>query len=148
MPKSHKARRSLKQGPAGFPHIKLVMIFAVIAIVGAVVFLTGTKSSNASQKKYKATREFVVDKQTGQKRLPTQEEIDEVVANLSQLANRPENLPPSEGAAGAEVVDLEGGYNGVVLARPGADGGYETKCVFTFEEGADFLGLVEDTSAE
>ena len=148
MSRPHKARRSAKQGPAGFLSLKLVMLFAVIAVVGALVFLTGTKSSNASEKKYKATREFVIDKQTGQRRLPTQEEIDEVVANLSQLANRPENPPTTEGAGGGVAVDAQGGYNGVILGRPTDEGGFETKCVFTFEEGAEFLGLVEDTSAE
>lgn len=148
MSKSYKARRSPKQARAAFPGIKLVIVFAVIAVVAAVVFLTGTKSSNASQKKYKATREFVVDKETGQRRLPTESEIDEVVSNLSQLANRPEELPSTEGSGGAVVADLAGGFNGVVLARPGDDGGFETKCVFTFEEGAEFLGLVEDTAAE
>ena len=148
MSKSYKARRSPKQGPAGSPAIKLVILFAVIAVVAAVVFLTGTKSSNASQKKYKATREIVVDKQTGQRRMPTQAEIDEVVSNLTQLANRPEELPSAQGESGAVVVDLAGGFNGVVLARPAADGSFETKCVFTFEEGAEFLGLVEDNAAE
>ena len=145
MSKSPKAR-SPKRG-AGFTGIKLVMLFAVFAVVGAVVFLTGTKSSNASPKKYKATRE-IVDQQTGQRRMPTQEEVDQVVSNLTQLANRPEDLPSTQGAGGGEMVDLANGYNGVVLARPSADGSFETRCVFTFEEGAEFLGLVEDTSAE
>jgi hypothetical protein len=40
-------------------------------------------------------------------------------------------------------VDLGGGFGGVMLARPAADGSWETLCVFTFEEGAAFLGLVE-----
>ena len=141
MSKSRTTRRS------GFPGIKLVMLFAVFAVVGAVVFLTGTKSSNASPKRYKATRE-IVDQQTGQRRMPTQEEVDQVVSNLSQLASRPEDLPSTQGAAGGEMVHLDGGYGGVVLARPSADGSWETRCVFTFEEGAEFLGLVEDTSAE
>jgi hypothetical protein len=148
MRNSHKARKSPRTGRAGFSGMKIVVALAVIAIVSAVVFLTGTKSSNASPKKYKATREIVVDQQTGQRRMPTEAEIDEVVTSLSQLANRPENLPATEGAGGAEMVDLEGGYNGVMLARPTADGSLETKCVFTFEEGAEFLGLVEDISAE
>jgi hypothetical protein len=148
MRNSHKARKSPRTRRAGFSGVKIVVALAVIAIVSAVVFLTGTKSSNASPKKYKATREIVVDQQTGQRRMPTQEEIDETITNLSQLANRPEDLAATEGAGGAEMVDLEGGYNGVMLARPNADGSLETKCVFTFEEGAEFLGLVEDISAE
>jgi hypothetical protein len=109
--------------------------------------VTGTKSSNASPKKYNATRE-IVDQQTGQRRMPTQEEVDQVVSDLTQLANRPEDLPATQGTGGGEMVDLAGGYNGVVLARPAADGSMETRCVFTLEEGAEFLGLVEDTSAE
>jgi hypothetical protein len=31
-----------------------------------------------------------------------------------------------------------------MLARPGDGGTFETRCVFTFDEGASFLGLVED----
>ena len=147
---SNKGRRSPKQGHAGFPGIKIAICLAVIAAVSAMVFLTGTKSSNAStamQKKYKATRAIVIDSQTGQRRMPTQEEVDAVVSDLSQLASRPEDLPSTQ-VGGAEVVDLAGGYGGVMLARPADDGSWETLCVFTFDEGADFLGLVEDTSAE
>ena len=147
MRKSKKARKSPTKGHAGFSSIKIAILFAGIAVVGALVFLASTKSTSA-QKKYKATREIVVDKQTGQRRMPTQEEIDEVVSNLSQLSNRPENLPSTQGEGGAEVVDLAGGYGGVMLARPDDDGNLETRCVFTFEEGAEFLGLVEDISAE
>jgi hypothetical protein len=80
--------------------------------------------------------------------MPTQEEIDETVANLSVLADRQENLPQTATASGAVTVDLEGGYGGVLLARPNDDGGWETKCVFTFAEGAEFLGLVEENSVE
>ena len=94
------------------------------------------------------TRPLVVDRQTGQARLPNQEEIDETVASLSVLANRPEDLPQTSAAAGGVGIDLEGGYGGVMLARPSPDGTWETKCVFTFAEGAEFLGLVEDDSTE
>jgi hypothetical protein len=147
MSKANKARRSLTKGHAGLSLTKFVIIVGIIGVVSAMVLLTSTKSSNA-QKKYRATREIVVDKQTGQHRMPTQGEIDEIVSNLSQLANRPENLPSTQGTAGAEVVDLQGGYNGVMLARPGDEGSMEIRCVFTLEEGAEFLGLVEDNSAE
>ena len=41
-------------------------------------------------------------------------------------------------------LDLAGGFAGVLLARPTGDGKWETRCVFTVEEGAEFLGLVED----
>ena len=80
--------------------------------------------------------------------MPTQQEVDEVVANLAALGQRPaESLQQSVQASGAVVVDLDGGFNGVLLARPTGDGTFETKCVFTLEEGAEFLGIVEDASA-
>ena len=147
MRNSNHARRSTKKGHAGFSLIKIALLFSVIAVVFAVVFLTGTKSTNA-EKKYRATRAIAIDKQTGQSRMPTQEEVDEVVSNLAQLTSRPENLPATPSAGGGEAVDLAGGFNGVMLARPGAEGGFETRCVFTLEEGTEFLGLVEDTSAQ
>lgn len=133
----------LRQG-----RFKITILITLAAAISLAVFLSGGKSSNAAPKKFKATRAIVVDKQTGQRRMPNQEEIDEVVGNLNQLANRPENLPETSGTGGAIIVDLEGGFGGVMLARPADDGNWETKCVFTFEEGADFLGLVEDNSAE
>ena len=147
MSNSRKARRSPSKGRAGSPAIKFAILFTVIIAVAAVVFLTSTKSSNA-QKKFKATRPFVVDNQNGQPRMPTEEEINQVVSNLAELANRPENLPSAPAANGGVAVDLGGGFGGVMLARPGSDGGFETKCVFSLEEGAEFLGLVEDISAE
>lgn len=149
MTKRNSGRRSRKQGHAGFPTLKLAIVVGLAAAVSLGVFLTsGAKSSNAAQKRFKATREIVVDRQTGQRRMPTQEEVDQTVANLSELANRPEDLPETQGVGEAIVVDLAGGYAGVMLARPTEDGNWETRCVFTFEEGADFLGLVEDNSAE
>ena len=41
-------------------------------------------------------------------------------------------------------MDLAGGFAGVLLARPNDDGTWETRCVFTVEEGAAFLGFVEE----
>lgn len=148
MTKIRPGRRSLKPGHTRFPKFKIAILITLVAAVSLVIFLSGAKSSNAAQKRFKATRAIVIDKQTGQRRMPNQEEIDQTVSNLSQLANRPENLPETQGAGGTVIVDLEGGYGGVMLARPAEDGNWETKCVFTFEEGAEFLGLVEDTAAE
>lgn len=149
MTKPNSGRRSRRPARPGFPTLKIAVVIGLVAAFSLGMFLmSGAKSSNAAQKRFKATREIVVDKQTGQRRMPTQEEIDQTVANLSELANRPEDLPETQGAGNAVVVDLAGGYNGVMLARPTEDGNWETRCVFTFEEGADFLGLVEDNSAE
>jgi hypothetical protein len=154
MAKPHSARKSRKQGRAGLSNTKLVILLGTIAVISLTVFLMGTKSSSkayaspVNQKRYKATRAIVVDRATGQRRLPNQEEIDQVVTQLSVLAARPEELPETLGANGAVTVDLAGGFGGVFLARPGEGDSWETKCVFTLEEGAEFLGLVEDNSAE
>ena len=45
------------------------------------------------------------------------------------------------------TVDLDGGFGGILLARPNDDGTWETRCVFTLEEGAEFLGLVVDDAS-
>lgn len=136
--------------------IVAILVGAVAVAAIAVISLGMTSSSNKAQasaktpnqKRFKGTRPIVVDKQTGQQRLPNQEEVDEVVASLSVLASRPENLPQTPAAAGGISVDLEGGFGGVMLGRPNPDGTWETKCVFTFAEGAEFLGLVKDDSTE
>jgi len=43
------------------------------------------------------------------------------------------------------ICGMRGGLiSAHMLARPNEDGTWETRCVFTVEEGAAFLGLVED----
>ena len=135
-----------------------ILLGAVAAVSMLIVALAGAAplAANASPspdqaakvKRFKASRAFVVDKQSGDVRMPTQQEVDEVVANLSALGQRPtEALQQSSQAAGAVSVDLDGGFGGIILARPNGDGTWETKCVFTLEEGAEFLGIVEDDSS-
>lgn len=103
----------------------------------------------AKGKSYKATRAFVVDKETGKARMPTQQEVDDVVANLSALGQRPtESLQQVSDASGAVGVALDGGFGGIFLARPNDDGTWETKCVFTLEEGTEFLGIVVDDAVK
>ena len=132
-----------------------VLLGAAAAVAVAVIALAGSTraaapgdvADQAKAKHDKGTRAFVVDKETGAVRMPTQQEVDEVVANLSALGQRPvENLHETPQSNGIATLDLDGGFGGVLLARPNADGTWETKCVFTLEEGAEFLGLVEDES--
>ena len=102
-----------------------------------------------SQRRYKATRRIVVDRQTGEVRMPTAEEVTQMVDSLTTLTKRnPDGLQQAALPNGTITVDLDGGFAGVMLARANEDGTIETKCVFTFEEGAEFLGLVEDTVAK
>jgi hypothetical protein len=131
---------------------KIAILIGVVAALALSLFFLTSKSSNtasaAPQKQFRATRPIIVDQQTGQRRMPTQEEIDQIVSNLSTLANRPEDLPQTTAERGGVSIDVQGGYGGVMLARPNADGTWETRCVFTLAEGAEFLGLVDENSAE
>ena len=78
-------------------------------------------------------------------RLPTAAEVDAVVTTLTELGQQPaESLTSTTAANGAVGMDLGGGFAGILLARPAENGTWETRCVFTVEEGAEFLGLVED----
>ena len=96
-------------------------------------------------KKYKATKEITVDKQTGQRRLPTAEETLVLVDTLARMTNNSTaGLKETTLPNGAKAIDLQGRFAGVTLARPNADGAMETKCVYSFADAADFLGLVED----
>ena len=133
------------------------MIFFVALAVTSLAILSVTRANSSNRafaspinpKHYKATRPLVVDKQTGQLRLPTQEEVDKLVTDLSALAKRPtEGLQESTLQNGAVGLDLDGGYGGVMLGRPNADGTWETRCVFTLAEGTEFLGLEEDNTPE
>ena len=47
-------------------------------------------------------------------------------------------------ANGTKAVNIDGRFQSVMLARPNEDGTSELRCVTTFEEAAEFLGLVED----
>ena len=137
--------------------------FVVLGIVVAALFGIGalmfSKSSNPVSaqaktdpqspegKKYVATKSIVVDKETGRARKPNEQELKELVETLTVLTKRSdENLTSEAGVNGGISMDLDGGYAGTMLARPNPDGTMETRCVFTFQEAADFLGLVVDDS--
>jgi hypothetical protein len=118
----------------------------VAASNGAVMAADqGTQNAPGQQKKYKATRAIVKDQQTGELRLPTTEELQQTIDSLASLTGR------DVAAAAAAPTAVTGwsalgvsATSGVLVARPNEDGTMETRCVFTFEEAAAFLGLVED----
>lgn len=139
-----------RPGPARRTGLGTAMLGA--ALVAAVVVggeLTAAAQSPASQatpagaraRKYRATNPIVRDQATGQRRMPTEAEVTQLVASLSTLTQRTESLPEASAARGGVSIDLAGGYNGVVLAKATEDGSFETLCVFTFDEGVAFLGL-------
>jgi hypothetical protein len=153
--------RKLKQpgkGSARRARARFVILVGAMAVASVLIgSLAGSPTLTASasqapgqakEKRYKATRAFVMDKQTGEVRMPTETEVNEVVANLTAMGQRPvETLRQSSQANGGVLVHLDGGFGGVLLGRPNADGTWETRCVFTLEEGAEFLGIVEDDSS-
>ena len=80
--------------------------------------------------------------------MPTQQEVDEVVANLRPSDSVPPRRCSSRRSRAAPSTSTSTvGFGGVLLARPNDDGTWETKCVFTLEEGAEFLGIVVDDAA-
>jgi hypothetical protein len=165
MMKMRRRQPKAAESPEKRSRVTLVTSLAAIAVAGIVVAVLSHTESTAlaspqapasvaasqapeaaprNQRRYRATRRLVVDRQTGQARMPTTEEVDELVANLTTLTKRADgDLPQTSAAGGGTAVDLDGGFAGVMLARPNDDGTYETRCVFTFDEGAEFLGLVE-----
>jgi hypothetical protein len=95
-------------------------------------------------KTYVATREITIDKQTGKARKPTAGETQELVEQLRAMTSRStEGLAAKTHADGTKQVTLEGRFGPVAIARPRADGSMEVKCVTTFDDAAEFLGLVE-----
>ena len=117
---------------------------AALAAAALAIAVVATPVS-AAPKKFKATRPYVVDKQTGVVRMPTQSEVDTVVATLTTLGQQPEGSLSSQATdTGGVKLDFGSGFAGILLARPNEDGTWETRCVFTVEEGAAFLGLVEE----
>lgn len=127
----------------------LVILAIALVVVGIVIFTdsSGTartvNAQSGNAKKYKATRRIVKDQATGEFRLPTEVEGEKVVADLASLTKRPEDLPSATGSSGGVSIDLDGGFAGTLVARPKADGTMETLCVFSLEEGLEFLGFVE-----
>jgi len=90
-------------------------------------------------RKYRATSAIVVDKQTGVRRFPTDREVDDLVATLSRLSTQVAR--PVVSSSGRSVA-FDSGYEGIVLGRANEDGSMETRCVYSFDEGVAFLGLV------
>jgi hypothetical protein len=134
----------------------LIILGAIAGIFIGIGIFTFPQSSNTvtaaqpqptpkNNKKFIATKKIVIDKETKELRKPTQEEVNKLVVELETLTKRPtENLETTTLAGGGEAVNLDNGYAGVIISRPNSDGNADTKCVFSFEEAAEFLGLEED----
>ena len=124
-----------------------VTAIAVLSMAQPEATASPQGRANAGKKKYVATLEITVDKTSGRLRKPTAAETEELVATLTALTSRStEGLKQVTLPSGGTAVNLEGRFSPVMLSRPNPDGTSEVKCVTSFEEAADFLGLVEDVA--
>ncbi len=114
----------------------------------ALSLCVGTANAAEKSVQYTATRAIAMDSATGKYRKPNAAEIKELVAELKAMTRQPVATAMTATAhdTGGVTAKLDKAFGGVVLARPKADGSFETRCVFTFEEGAAFLGLVANAT--
>ena len=114
----------------------------------ALSLSVGTADAANNSVKYKATRAIAVDSATGKFRKPNAAEIEKLVADLKSMTRQPVATAMVSTARNTSGITakLDKAFGGVMLARPRADGSFETRCVFTFEEGAEFLGLVANAT--
>ena len=88
--------------------VKLLIALVILGIATIAMFTLPRNSSQAKPKKFRATREIVLDKSTGRTRKPTSEETELMVAQISSLTNRStEGLTVQPSANGGEMMDLE-----------------------------------------
>jgi len=80
---------------------------------------------------------------SGQVRVPTPDEASDLAASLKGMLDRSgAGTTTITRPDGARQITLESQFGSVVLARPTADGGFESRCVTSFDEAMAFLGLV------
>jgi hypothetical protein len=92
---------------------------------------------------WKGSKAIILDQETKQLRKPTMAEVAQMVQHLRKMTSRPARAIASRVQSnGVRQGSLEGDQANVVVARATEDGQYETLCVQTFDEAADFLGLV------
>ena len=142
-----------KKRSASRKRIGFVCLMILIAVVGVTLAFSKTtsqaRSGQGQQKRYIATREVTVDQTTGQRRKPTDEEIEALVAQVSALTNRSsEGLTVNKRPDGTQMVDLQDRFNNLALARANEDGTTSVRCVTSMEEAAEFLGLQEVTTQD
>lgn len=89
-----------------------------------------------------ANQKITIDAQTGRLRKPTVEEARAIVETITGHTDRSsKGLRVQPGPNGTTMLDLQGRFQNVVLAKPNPDGTNEVRCVTTLKEAADFLGL-------
>jgi hypothetical protein len=124
-----------------------------ISLVAATLIVSGTfvpSHSTLQAQTQKLVREDLVkkltgkqirvDSRTGQPRAATEAEARATVQQLTALLGRPAAAPAvTVRSNGTEVANASGFLNRTVLARPLANGRFETRCVATLDEAVTFL---------
>lgn len=98
-------------------------------------------AQSAAREKWTGTKAIIFDAETKSLRKPTAVEVAQMVQSLRQLTTRPARISPKLAANGVQQGDISGAFAQVLVARARLDGSVETKCVQTFDEAAEFLGL-------
>lgn len=139
---------------------RIVHLSATVAVCLSVAVLLYSQTAQAQQpgrnpatakngKKYVATEAIIFENASKTRRLPTDEETQALVDQIGSLTNRSmEGLTVSERPDGTRMMSLEGRFTGVLLGRANEDGTTEVRCVMTFEEAVEFLGLEELTAQQ
>jgi hypothetical protein len=158
-----KQQKVSSRSKVGQTKPRLMLLALVVGAVLAGIYFVNEKSesgtvfsqqTNRAQgkqkgKKYRATRNLVIDEVTGEPRMPSDAELDKLLTTLQTLANTStEGLQEYPLEGGGYGMDLQGRFQGVFLSRPRPNGTPEIKCVFSFEEGIEFLGIVEDNASD
>jgi hypothetical protein len=89
-----------------------------------------------------ASQEITIDARTGKLRRPTVEEARAIVNTLTKLTKRSSEDLHVETTSRGSKVDLQDGFQSVILAKPDpANGRYDVECFNNAEAGAAFLGI-------
>ena len=127
-----------------FPALLVVFLMSAVSLFAAddktQEKVSSEPQASVDNSSYTAELAIIRDTKTGQLRKPDAKETAEMVATLKKLTRRPE-LTVTTSSSGTGTVELGEEYSNVILARAKEGGGYETLCVSSFDEGAQFLGL-------
>jgi hypothetical protein len=137
---------------AGRRVLRAWLIAAALIASGAALPSSSewTVSAQPSGQRGKPVREDLVqkltgkkirlDQQTGRARAATEAEARETVEQLTALLEPPAAEPQiAYRSNGTQVANVDGYFNRTVVARPRADGTFETRCVTTLDEAVAFL---------
>ena len=112
-------------------------------VTAAAARRSATTQTVVKREKWTASRPIIFDQATRKLRKPNATETAAMVESLQQLTSKPVTAIRGRiQTNGVRQGSIEGEQANVVIARATADGQYETLCVQTFDEAAEFLGLV------